>query len=260
MSLTPMADGPISKMGLVIAAAQTKSHPGDIPANIAHHVEVARCAHRYGAQFVVFPELSLTGYELALASRCALEVHDDRLQPLRDAAVALRLTLVAGAPLTQPKGQLHMGALIFHANGECSIYRKQHVHSSEQPPFVSGPGGPLIALPQGHAALAICRDASMAEHAARAAQRGASIYAASVMIDEAGHATKCRLLQQFALQHGIAILMANYSGVTGNQQSAGRSAIWTESGDLLAACPDAQPALVIGSSAGKCWTGVVVSL
>lgn len=54
-------------MRLRIAAAQSASVPGDIAQNVAHHVQFGTLAAKRGVQLLVFPELSLTGYELGLA-------------------------------------------------------------------------------------------------------------------------------------------------------------------------------------------------
>lgn len=47
-----------------IAVAQTCPVAGDVQANLDEHLRLARLAAEEGAQVVVFPELSLTGYEL----------------------------------------------------------------------------------------------------------------------------------------------------------------------------------------------------
>lgn len=47
-----------------IALAQIDSVLGDLPRNIKKHVEIVRKAREGGADLVVFPELSLTGYSL----------------------------------------------------------------------------------------------------------------------------------------------------------------------------------------------------
>ena len=47
-----------------LAAAQTVPVRGDVEANLAQHVRLVRVAAEEKAQVLVFPELSLTGYEL----------------------------------------------------------------------------------------------------------------------------------------------------------------------------------------------------
>jgi predicted amidohydrolase len=244
----------------MIAAAQVTAVPGDLVANIQGHLQVATVAHEQGVHLLVFPELSLTGYELGLATACAIRPDDFRLNPLRDLARLLRITLVVGAPLLQSDGSLHISALIFHPDGASSTYAKQHVHSSEQPPFVSGNGGSLIPLEGDQVALAICRDASIPSHFQAAAASGATVYAASVMVDEESYPSKAMRLRQRAATHGIAVLLANYSGITGGVVSAGRSAIWSETGHLVAASPDASSALVVAHRAQNGWTGSVIAL
>lgn len=51
-------------MKLTIALAQINTHLGDVPANLEKHLEYIRQAKAAGADLVVFPELSLTGYVL----------------------------------------------------------------------------------------------------------------------------------------------------------------------------------------------------
>ena len=56
-----------------IAAAQSSSVKGDIEENIRRHCEIAALADSHGAHVIVFPELSLTGYEPTVAAELAVE-------------------------------------------------------------------------------------------------------------------------------------------------------------------------------------------
>ena len=85
---------------------------------------------------------------------------------------------------------LHIGSITFRPDGSVMTYFKEYVHSSEEHVFTSGGGGDVIDLDGARVALAICRDATFAEHATRAADAAATVYAASVMIDEAGYQTE----------------------------------------------------------------------
>jgi predicted amidohydrolase len=58
---------------------------GNVQANLDEHVRLADLAAAEGA-VVVFPELSLIGYELALARELAFSESDPRLYPLLDVA------------------------------------------------------------------------------------------------------------------------------------------------------------------------------
>ncbi|SFX70081.1 hypothetical protein OH786_29830 [Streptomyces atratus] len=61
---------------LAVAVAQPSCVPLDVAANAAAHAEAVR---RSGARLVVFPELSLTGHDLAAE---AVSPDDPRLRPL----------------------------------------------------------------------------------------------------------------------------------------------------------------------------------
>jgi predicted amidohydrolase len=51
-------------MKLTVALSQINTHLGNVEANLAKHLELIDEAHRAGADLLVFPELSLTGYAL----------------------------------------------------------------------------------------------------------------------------------------------------------------------------------------------------
>ncbi|CAD0299471.1 nitrilase-related carbon-nitrogen hydrolase [Xanthomonas hortorum] len=50
-----------------LIAAQISSIPGEIGKNISKHLDVIRLAASKDADVLIFPELSLTGYEPGLA-------------------------------------------------------------------------------------------------------------------------------------------------------------------------------------------------
>lgn len=247
-------------MALIIAAAQIAAVPGDVSANLRTHARFAVLAAERGAQLLVFPELSLTGYELALARANAVAPDDPRLDALRQLAARARMTMAVGAPVPDGEGSLSIGAIVLGADGGCSSYTKIHVHESEMGVFAAGAGGAPLRVGEAAVGLAICRDASFPEHAADAASRGVDVYAAGVMIDDEGYAKKAPLLRGYARRHRMAVLMANYAGVTGGMASAGRSAVWTEDGEVVAACEGPEEALLVAAKEGGAWRGSVTGV
>ena len=247
-------------MSLIIAAAQSTSVPGDISANVARHLRFGTMAAEHGAQLLVFPELSLTGYELSIARSNAVRPDGSDLSPLRHFSTDAQMTVVVGAPLLDDQGELHIAAFAIRSDGSVLTYTKEYVHQSEEGVFRSGPGGPALLVEDVTVALAICADATHPEHAVRAAARGATVYAVGVMITEDGYARKAALLKSYALEHRMAVLMANYSGATGGSVSAGKSALWSEDGQLAAASTGNEEALVVGMKQNGVWNGIVSPL
>ena len=221
----------------LFAAAQTVVARGDIAANVARHVVLAAMAARHGARFILFPELSLTGYEPTLAGELALAHDDERLAPLRDTARCEGIVIVAGAPLGNDAALPLIAALTFLPDGTTHVYTKQHLHDGEEAAFACGQGGAPLDVDGTQVALAVCAEIGHASHAAAAAQSGAQLYAASVLVSENGHAADAALLQGHAATHGLPVLMANHGGPSGGWECAGRSAVWDETGTLVAAAP-----------------------
>ena len=78
---------------ITIAAAQTCVVKGDIEANVHAHCEIVCRAASYGVHLVVFPELSLTGFEPELAATLKVTARDERCEPLRKLARRLNVTI-----------------------------------------------------------------------------------------------------------------------------------------------------------------------
>lgn len=219
----------------VFAAAQCAIRPGDIGANLTLHMDFMRHARAQGVRLLLFPELSLTGYEPALAEALAQDIDSPLLFPLRQLARETSMTTVVGLPLRLPNhGKPLIAAFILHQDGSIGVYTKQHLHPGEEKYFNAGEGGDLMFIADLSVALSICADFSHPEHAAHAAKRGAQLYAASVLIGETGYPHDSSLLQAYSKRHGMAVLMANHGGPTGGWTAAGRSMFWDEQGRCVA--------------------------
>ncbi|MBN2977199.1 carbon-nitrogen hydrolase family protein [Pseudomonas lactucae] len=246
---------------LTLAAAQSISIAGDVPANIQRHLAFMRVAAEHGVQLLVFPELSLTGYEPSLAAELAIAPDDALLAPLREMARELRLTAVVGMPIRlAPDSAVLIGALVLGADGALALYTKQHLHDGEELAFVAGQGGAALEWGNDRIALAVCADFVHASHPRAAARARANVYAAGVLISEGGYAADSALLQGYAAEHCMLVLMANHGGPSGGWACAGRSAIWAADGSLLAAAPGVGDVLVIARRDSGVWAGQVVAL
>jgi predicted amidohydrolase len=258
-----------------VAVAQSRPVAGDVPANIDEHARLARLAAAEGAGLVIFPELSLTGYELGVAAGLAFSEDDPRLSPLLDLAASLDATLVVGAPVRLGPS-LHIGAFVLSPDRAVGVYTKHRlgafpssascdschgtVPPAESTVFEPGDRNPLICL-NGHVAgLAVCADIGDPAHAARAAGRGADAYLAGMFVipsDFEGEATR---LGGYAVRHGMMTAMANFGGPSGGLRSAGRSSVWSEAGELLVRLPaEGSGVAVVAETRHGCRTRAVMS-
>lgn len=241
-----------------IAAAQSQSVAHDIAANVAIHRSFVYAAA--GVDLLVFPELSLVGYELDSASHAAIAPSDPRLEPLQSAARDTGTTIVAGALLAANGSRPMIGSIVFFPSGDHSTHTKRYLHPGEERFVAPGAGGSGLRLGPQRIALAICADTSNPAHAAAAADTGASVYACSVLVSEAGYAVDAAQLQSYAARHAYTVLMANHGGPTGGWRSAGRSAIWAPGGALIGAAPGAGNTLVVATWEGEQWRGEVQAI
>jgi predicted amidohydrolase len=216
-----------------------------VQANLQEHVRLARVAAAEGAQVVVFPELSLTGYELGLADLLAFSEDDPRLSPLLDAASSLSMTLVAGAPV-RIGPRLHIGAFLLLPDRTTDLYTKHHlgafspgascdgtVPPAEATVFQPGDRNPLLRFGGNVAAVAVCADVSRPSHPQQAADRGARTYLASMFVIPSEFEGEVAKLRRYAVPHSMMVALANFGSPSGGLASGGRSAIWSETGELL---------------------------
>lgn len=225
-----------------IAIAQIRAMPGDIPGNIVAHKKLIERAISHGADTLIFPELSLTGYEPTLARALAIDLHDSRLDELQMLSDMHQLTLGVGVPLRITQG-ISIGMLIFQPGQPRQVYGKRYLHPDETPFFVSGQSTPGN-LDKGTLALAICYELSVPEHAEAAAKDGAEMYLASVAKTARGLEKAEVRLSEIAKSYAMTVLMANCLGPCDGEVGGGKSAVWDKHGALLAQMNDRDEGLL----------------
>jgi predicted amidohydrolase len=210
---------------LRIAVAQPRCAAHDVAANAAAHGRSVRAAD---ARVVVFPEMSLTGYELDAAP---VAPDDERLAPIVAACADTGTLALVGAPLPGP----HIGILAIDGDGARVVYGKVHLHGSEAERFM--PGTPAVIEVDGwRLGLAVCRDTGIAEHAAKTAALGIDGYVAGVVHADHEAAVHGEHARRVAADHGVWVAVAAFAGPTGGgfPRTSGRSGIWSAAGALLA--------------------------
>ena len=236
-------------IAITIAAAQSTSVPLDVAVNVQTHLRFVEAAADHGVQWLVFPELSLTGYELAAMPGLVLHADHALLAPLREAAHRTGMAITVGAPVDSGSALPSIGAITLRPDGGHNVYRKFHLHGSEA--AFAAPGAQaahLQTLGPTHIASAICADTNHPAHAAAAAQAGANVYAAGILTSEKGYAAEAPLWASYARDHRMVVLIANHGGPSGGYVSAGRSGIWDAGGSCIAVADGTGDWLVVSTS------------
>jgi len=233
-----------------ICIAQTKAVKGDIAQNIVRHKKLAEFAALRSSQIIIFPELSLTGYEPALANGLATHKDDARFNDLQLVSDKRNIVIGAGIPIRSDKGIL-IGMIIFRPLQPSQTYFKQYLHPDEEPYFIKGPPQKVLQGVNDHIALAICYEISVSEHAKRAYENGAEIYIASVAKTADGIEKAFETLATTAKKYSMIVLVSNCVGDCEGKQAGGRSAIWNNKGILLEQLNDKDEGIIVFDTTTK---------
>lgn len=230
---------------ITIALAQLPVIKAAVDDNLQTHLAYIERAAKLGANVVAFPELSLTGYELALLSQLAMPRNDKIFAALTAAAMATNTVVIAGCPLHNPNGKPYIAAVICYPSGEHTFYLKQHLHEGEDVYCAPGQESGFINVKDTRIALAVCADFTHLSHSATAAAQQVDVYLASALISPGGYANDAELLAAIAKRHQLPVLLVNHVSTTGGWQTCGNSGGWNAAGELTVKANGPQPSLVL---------------
>ena len=220
---------------LTVAAIQYEAVAGGIGANIPEHVRLIEDADSHGARLVIFPELSLTGYNLPLFRNADewLVPGDARLSAVREICRRTGVTAVVGAALRTADGTPRLVSLAVHPNGSEEAAFKTHLHGGEEALFTAGPGPAILTVDGWKIALAVCFDAAHPGHSGAAAEGGADVYAVSALYTQGeGHRLGLHLGAR-AMDNRMYTVLANLGGHTPLGPSCGLSGFWGPDGLVM---------------------------
>lgn len=233
-----------------ICAAQLASLRGDLQGNLQRHLQVVRQAARAAADVVVFPELSLSGYEPTLARGLARPADTGLLDPLQALSDQHGIVIAVGLPLATDHG-IRIGMPILCPGASRLVYAKQRLHEDELPWFVPGEQSLAFRAGEQHLAPAICYESMFAGHAEQARALGADVYLVSVVKTAKGIAEGFAHYPQVAKRFGLSVIMANSVGLADGCMGAGQSAAWDRHGQLLAALGADEEGLLLFDSVAQ---------
>ncbi|WP_430625634.1 carbon-nitrogen hydrolase family protein [Streptomyces sp. NBC_01264] len=219
-----------------IAAAQLSCVPADVSANAARAAALAVRAREEGAGLVVFPELTLTGYELAaLGADPGLwlaDAEDPRLDPVRSTGIA---TAVNAALRTDGPRPL-IATLVHDADGaHVTTYAKQHLFRHEREFFAAGTAPGRFELGGIRFSLGICFDNHFADVPGAGAAAGCRVHLASSLYGTGdGIAERAAVHPGIARDFGMYVALGNHVGPAGPWTGCGGAAVWAPDGTLLA--------------------------
>lgn len=227
-----------------ICVAQTRPLKGDIQRNIDHHKQFINLAVANGANIIIFPELSLTGYEPQLSKELATHQNDARFDDFQKLSDTKHITIGVGVP-TKNTTHLCISMVIFQPHHARRTYTKKYLHPDEEAFFMSAQNFTGLIGPKRNIALAICYEISVPEHSENAYNSGAEIYIASVAKSADGVEKAVKNLTNIAKQYSMTVLMSNCLGPCDGFESGGKTSIWNNKGLLMGQLNDAAEGILL---------------
>jgi predicted amidohydrolase len=250
---------------LIVAVAQPLCLAHDVAANARAHAAAIRAPEAAGARVVLFPELSLTGYEL---DADPVDPGDERLQPIVEACAETGAVALAGAPVGRASATAAManvptasappadnskttsdnskkntgppvfiGVLAIDAGGVSVAYRKMWLGEEEAHRFTPGPEPAKLTVDGWRLGLAVCRETGVAQHAADTAALGIDAYLGGTVMAPDEAEMQNERGRRIATSHHLWVALASFAGPTGGgyDQTAGQSGIWAPDGTQVSA-------------------------
>ncbi|HEY9287209.1 MAG TPA: nitrilase-related carbon-nitrogen hydrolase [Candidatus Dormibacteraeota bacterium] len=244
---------------LRVALAQMDPALGDRDRNLEQHRDWIRQAKEAGADLVVFPELSLTGYFLKdLVPENALQLDHPMIREL--GRLASDLDVVAGAVMEDPDHR-YFNASLYFSRGELShMHRKVYLPTygmfDEQRYFAAGDRFRSFKTAFGRAGMLVCEDIWHLSSAYILSLEGVDLIICvsaspgrGITTDERlgtaeSYGLVCRTYAQFLTTF---FLYCNRVGYEDGANFWGGSMVIGPNGDIIAQEEDADEALVVAT-------------
>jgi predicted amidohydrolase len=237
-----------------VALAQISCKVGDKKHNINVMKKNIKRAKEKGANLVIFPELSLTGYlNRDLAYELAEPIPGSSILSLEEIAKKENIHIVFGMPEQSERAHavLYNTAVLLGPHGFVGEYRKMHLptHSvfEEKRYFRLGYEAPVFETELGKMGLTICYDMFFPEISRLLRLKGAQV----IICISASPAVRSRFFEVFtaarALENTVFLAYVNLVGVEDGLQFWGGSRIIAPDGSILVQAKYDEEDLVIGT-------------
>lgn len=212
-----------------VAVAQPTTVLGAVTNNIAAHKAAVRCA---ASDLVVFPEMSLTGYDMAAP---AIAVDDARLVPLIDACREARTVALAGTPVRIGARGRGIGVLAISGERVEVAYVKMSLGETEAKYFEAGRAPAVIEVKGWRVGIGVCKDTRVADHLERTTAQDIDLYVAGLVHAPGELSELDARARRIAEMYKVPVAFAGFAGPTGGgfAETCGGSGIWDSTGNSM---------------------------
>jgi len=246
-------------MSLTLALAQINTKLGDVPANLEKHLALAREARQNGADLLLFPELSLTGYvlqDLVPAVASYNEADSPTFRALLDASHDL--DLVVGFVDEDPRRRFYIASAYLSRGEIVHVHHKVYLPTyglfDESRFFAPGQSVRAFDTRFGRAGMLICEDFWHASPPYLLWQDGADLLLLSSASPGRGLSADPKLASSAWVEHinrayaslfTVFVAHANRVGFEDGLNFWGGSTVFDPDGRLLVQAPYFEEALTL---------------
>ena len=220
--------------------------------NLAKMEDMINRAALAGADLVIFPECSVTGYKLGQslyqipdqAERLADQSQGSSVQRLKKISVKLGVHIIFGIP-EKDHGTIYNSVVHLVPGLDIfSSYRKVHMWGTEGDVFKSGKNFSVQNAPAGQLGSLICYDLEFPEAARILALMGAKLIAVSTANMVPWGECQTVFARSRAMENNVFVAVANCIGKAGSTQFLGGSIIVDPFGRVIAQAGDSEAILI----------------
>jgi omega-amidase len=232
-----------------IASAQMACQVGDVPANLRKIRDFAERAKSNGASWIVFPEMSDTGYDMKIIRELASPWTERAVPELQLLANKLTLGIICGVSEREETRIFNSQVVIDGQGRIIGKYRKTHLFAptpvEEHKCFAAGTE--LVAVPIGkaRAGLSICYDLRFPEiYRVLALEARTNTFIISSAWPTARRQQLRTLVAARAIENQSYLVLSNRVGTDNGVSFCGNSSIIAPSGAVLTEASDDNEELI----------------
>jgi predicted amidohydrolase len=239
-----------------VAAAQISCAPGDREANLRKVREFSERAKKAGAELIVFPEMTDTGYSMPLIREHAAKWNEGAVPELQKISKDLSIAIVCGVSDRDGESIYNAQVFIDREGNQLAKYRKTHLVTApqfdERTCFTAGSEFASVNYGEFKFGLGICYDLRFPEMARTLAvthQSNAFLISSAWPMVRIDHLRVFRLSR--AIENQSYVVLANRVGTDDGVTLCGTSAIVDPHGAIVAAASVDREELLVGDISGE---------
>lgn len=218
-----------------IALAQLRSNLFETDTNLHRALNTISLASQKGADYVLFPELYISGYLLNESKIHSLSetIHGKSISVIKHYAQQNNIGVIIGFPEKEGESIFNTAIFINKSGKILGSYRKIHLYDHEKNIFVPGSYCPIFEVPEGTIGLMITYDMEFPEIARILALKGCKLLLVLTANMVPYQSYQTTYLKARAMENHVFVAAINKVGLENNAVFFGESEVIHPTGKTL---------------------------